>query len=551
MATITNPLLGPVPQDATHHKANAPPLDDARKLSTSSSSPSGLATSTVEGVKLSPLVSRILYLCAAFAFVCVVVPGPIELRELQEAVMGQVASSDTPFCSSHGDMFQDALYGNGEPVCECHPCYFGERCAEFNKTCALDLSSGSPHVFDAYWKANEASGTVVIPPSYRLGYENNGAESLFHLRALENAIRSLHDFVGNAETEGRHLVIGAGATQVLSALYFGLTEEPMTGGTSGFEKAVLTSADPHYQLYDAVPNFYKSERFRYPGNQSSAGVVNSNRLQVEIITSPNNPDGLNRKPLLKGKKAVSIYDFAYYWPQYTPIYEKMDVDIAVFTLSKISGHAGSRVGWALVKDPALAVRAQIAVMFMTIGVSHEAQLRATQLLSSIVSGYKKQYGKTDKPATSGFSDKSVNSVSLRAPVGGVQDAQGFAEQQLCLSYAAAMMTGRWQMLREAFAAAPKNARLSLQRLEPAQMCGFFKTVRDPAPAYLWLRCEWAEDTDCYTMFVKETNLLGRSGLMYGVGADYVRFSLLCHQTSFLIMMDRIRSLLGVGSGEAK
>lgn len=41
--------------------------------------------------------------------------------------------------------------------------------------------------------------------------------------------------------------------------------------------------------------------------------------------------------------AFGIYDHAYYWPHFTPIpaaVEYGDRDVAIFTLSKLTGHAG-------------------------------------------------------------------------------------------------------------------------------------------------------------------------------------------------------------------
>jgi hypothetical protein len=65
---------------------------------------------------------------------------------------------------------------------------------------------------------------------------------------------------------------------------------------------------------------------------------------IEFVTSPNNPDGQLKKAVLQGPFAKQIHDLAYYWPHYTPIPSPVDEDLMLFTLSKLTGHAGSRFG---------------------------------------------------------------------------------------------------------------------------------------------------------------------------------------------------------------
>eukprot|EP01051_Picozoa_sp_SAG22_P022673 SAG22_NODE_5523_length_999_cov_1.715556_1_plen_78_part_00 len=52
---------------------------------------------------------------------------------------------------------------------------------------------------------------------------------------------------------------------------------------------------------------------------------------------------------------TAVYDRAYYWPHFTPVQPASD-EIGLYTLSKLTGHAGTRIGWALVKDEAVAAR---------------------------------------------------------------------------------------------------------------------------------------------------------------------------------------------------
>lgn len=69
---------------------------------------------------------------------------------------------------------------------------------------------------------------------------------------------------------------------------------------------------------------------------------------IEIVTSPNNPDGVTREAMVKGGqgKGMLIHDLAYYWPHYTAITSPLHHDIMLFTLSKCTGHAGSRIGYS-------------------------------------------------------------------------------------------------------------------------------------------------------------------------------------------------------------
>ncbi len=47
-----------------------------------------------------------------------------------------------------------------------------------------------------------------------------------------------------------------------------------------------------------------------------------------------------------GAGSFGVHDHAYYWPQFTPIPAPLEYgpsDIAIFTLSKLTGHAGMSV----------------------------------------------------------------------------------------------------------------------------------------------------------------------------------------------------------------
>lgn len=100
------------------------------------------------------------------------------------------------------------------------------------------------------------------------------------------------------------------------------------------------------QQYQAETDLLCSGLYKWGGD---AYAYDKDGPYIEVVTSPNNPDGnireaaVNRSGTGEGKV---LYDLAYYWPQYTPITRPADYDIMYFTFSKSTGHAGSRIGLA-------------------------------------------------------------------------------------------------------------------------------------------------------------------------------------------------------------
>lgn len=78
-----------------------------------------------------------------------------------------------------------------------------------------------------------------------------------------------------------------------------------------------------------------------------AHTFNKEGPYIEMVTSPNNPDGTCREAVVKRGDGKLVHDLAYYWPHYTPITSPADGEIMLFTVSKCTGHAGSRIGWVI------------------------------------------------------------------------------------------------------------------------------------------------------------------------------------------------------------
>lgn len=99
------------------------------------------------------------------------------------------------------------------------------------------------------------------------------------------------------------------------------------------------------QLYEVQTDFFKSVDYEFEGDTSMINdTSNLSNNVIEFVTSPNNPDGLLKKAVLSGPNVKTINDHAYYWPHFTAIPAPADEDLMIFTLSKVTGHAGSRFG---------------------------------------------------------------------------------------------------------------------------------------------------------------------------------------------------------------
>lgn len=97
------------------------------------------------------------------------------------------------------------------------------------------------------------------------------------------------------------------------------------------------------QSYPAVTDYLRSALFKWAGDAATFNPAAESAPYIEMVTSPNNPDGKIQHAIVNGTGHV-VHDLAYYWPHYTPITDAADHDVMLFTLSKSTGHAGTRIG---------------------------------------------------------------------------------------------------------------------------------------------------------------------------------------------------------------
>ncbi|XP_072998595.1 uncharacterized protein [Typha latifolia] len=356
---------------------------------------------------------------------------------------------------------------------------------------------GDPTMFESFWKRMGEKATVVIPGWQTMSYFSDPTELCWFLEAdFAREVRRIHRLVGNAAAEDHHIVVGTGSTQLFQAALYALSPPDSR------EPTTVVSAAPYYSSYPLVTDYLRSGLFRWGGDAHGF----EGEAYIELVCSPNNPDGLIREAVLKSEAGKTIHDLAYYWPQYTPIIGQADHEIMLFTVSKSTGHAGTRLGWALVKDRDVARKMIKFIELNTIGVSKDSQLRAAKILKVVSDGYEL----TNLP-------------------------QGMDR---LFDFGRRLMAARWGRLNEAVNA---SGIFSLPHFPPEMTCNFSKEKAGIYPAFAWMKCEEEEIKDCES-FLRSLKILTRSGKHFGAGTNYVRVSMLDRDETFDLFIKRISSL---------
>ncbi|MCL7042726.1 hypothetical protein MKW94_001722 [Papaver nudicaule] len=417
-------------------------------------------------------------------------------------------------CSGHGRAFLDGilstttnhLKGADEgianpllPSCECNSCYYGSDCSKFSPDCPADADSGDPIFLEPFWMKHAESSAILVSGWHRMAYKFGYEHGTFISKELERHLQELHAMVGNANSTGKFLVFGAGSTQLLNAAIYALSPEDPPSPTR------IVGSIPFYPLYKSQTDFFNSKNFEWEGdtsmwkNTSLPSGYNSSMNFIEFVTSPNNPDGKLKDPvLLEGPSVRTIFDHAYYWPHYTAIPAPANEDLMIFTLSKLTGHASSRFGWALIKDQGVYERFINYMTLNSFGVSRDTQLRTLKLLKVVLGSGKELFD---------FGHRTTRT--------------------------------RWESLNKVISA---SRRFSLQKLIP-QYSTYFQNFTAPSPAYAWVKCEREEDEDCYEALLRDGGIIGRSGSIFHAENRYVRLSLIKSQDDFDWLLQRMDALV--------
>ncbi|KAF8408288.1 hypothetical protein HHK36_007437 [Tetracentron sinense] len=366
--------------------------------------------------------------------------------------------------------------------------------AEDGGTRVINLDHGDPTMFERFWQKMGDKCTLVISGWQSISYFSDVGNLCWFLEPeLGREITRLHQLVGNAVTEDRHIVVGTGSTQLLQAALYALSppdaSEPMS----------VVSSVPYYSSYQPLTNYLKSGLYKWAGDACS---FNRDEPYIELVTSPNNPDGFMRQPVVNRSGGTVVHDLAYYWPMYTAITSPADNDLMLFTVSKCTGHAGTRIGWALVKDKEVAKKMTEFIVLNTIGVSKDSQLRAAKIIGVVSDGCQN----LDNP------------------------------DEHLFQYGRRLMTERWKRLRDAV---NQSGLFSLPDF-PSNFCNYVSEVTEIQPAFAWLKCE-GDIEDCESL-LRGHKILTRNGKQFGASTKYVRVSMLDRDETFDLFIERLSSI---------
>ncbi|EOA37442.1 hypothetical protein CARUB_v10011523mg [Capsella rubella] len=355
----------------------------------------------------------------------------------------------------------------------------------------INLDQGDPTMFEEYWMKMKDRCTVVIPAWDLMSYFSDTKNVCWFLEPeLEKAIKALHGAIGNAATEERYIVVGTGSSQLCQAALFALSS------LSEVKPVSIVAAVPYYSTYVEEASYLQSKLYKWEGD---ARTFDKEGPYIEMVTSPNNPDGTMREPVVNRKEGGKvIHDFAYYWPHYTPITRREDQDLMLFTFSKITGHAGSRIGWALVKDIDVAKKMVQYLTVNSIGVSKESQIRATKILNELT--------KTCRTQSESF-----------------------------FEYGYEKMNSRWERLREVV---DSGDAFTIPN-HPQAFCNFFGKTISSAPAFAWLGLKAERDLGS---LLKENKVLTRGGDRCGCAKKYVRVSMLSRDDDYDVFLHRLATI---------
>jgi len=222
----------------------------------------------------------------------------------------------------------------------------------------IDLRIGNPEIF--FEMLSGISDSMESSLISGMPYHKEKPISI-----IINQIKELHKkYHPNLLTPNSQIVVGSGAGQLISA-FFSLNSKTFVQSPFWFRVPVLSKKHNSNTEYKTM----------------SEGI--------NLITYPSNPDG---KIELSGIN--TWYDCVYLWPwyfsdkkQYNDALQKLTNTkkiATIFTLSKMTGHCGTRFGWAIVEDKETENKINEYMEIESGGLGYDTQVKAATIIESVL-----------------------------------------------------------------------------------------------------------------------------------------------------------------------
>ena len=306
---------------------------------------------------------------------------------------------------------------------------------------------------------------------------------------VEAAIRNLHRRVGNVDVDQYHLVLASGGVQALDAAIHTMAKRAAANATSDSPRVGMYAQAPHYPYFKLIADSLG------PSLQWGADSGAHEVPTIEIVTSPNNPDGRATSARMDQSHAeLRIHDHVYNWPSFVTAHTSPSSSdwplrnaVMIFSLSKLTGHAGTRFGWALVAKFDVAKAMATHVWLKSGGPPGvESQMRAASIIRRV----------TQSVGTSNDFFEWVHTE----------------------------MGNRYTVLESIFAGQQKFALLS----ERGSACA-------------WLRCPPHGDTCANRL--RKVGIVSAEGENFGADSAHARVCVASHRSSFDIVARRLDMLV--------
>jgi len=438
-----------------------------------------------------------------------------------------------PTCGPHGVPNDELVIVGLNPACVCYTCYSGSSCQDIDEDCMAGDRDAIVSM-NAPWFLHHHAPPMRIGLGFGMPYRGSDvwihpASKMDALSGALNArIRRLHslcDNVPGGHAAYRHLILGAGATQLLSAA--------LHARSYGRTGCVATAAAPYWGPFE--------EKITQAGSAAfwvqRAALNRTTPCVVEFVTRPNNPDGTpTGEPPLPG--ALPIFDLVYNWPAYGPVVlssRDAPVAVAIFTASKILGHASSRFGWAFVNDEAIAKR-MFEYIWANGRSSTDAQLRHAQTLGIVLDSYRASelvlHESRAAAAHTGGTAEGGSSSEMGSSVERPSSMDGVPASLPLMDWMRAQLIYRWDRLACAIRAGGRLAIASH---------GWHDDMAMDAGAthrhmFMWLRTRDGSDCEGYLSSIR---VQAHGGATYGAPLRFCRLGVGVDRSSFDLVVERI------------